>query len=293
MAGLGAALAWSGGSLAIKPISTRFSAFSLNGLRSLAGWVFLLAILVPMGKVTAVSEIPWSGLWYVILSGIVGVVIGTTLYIKSISLMDINKTYPIAYGCWLLSTAIIAAIFLNEDVTAFTVTGAVLVITGIVILVTRTTGSAKKASGTSGKGAPVGAICSILAGLGWAAGGVFLKLGVSLVNPLMVNVVRIPAIVIFLFILALGQGGTLEFKKYGCRSLFLVSVAGILDQGIGAVLYFVSIQLAGVAKATILSSTAPLFVAPLSVVLLKEKLTGWTVLGTLLCVFGIWLTVIK
>ncbi len=292
LAGLGAALSWAGGSLAIKPVSGKLDAFALNALRSLAGWLFLLAILLPWHKLGGITALPWNGVGYVLISGVVSVVVGTTFYIKAMSLVEINKVYPLVYGVWLTTVASIGAIFLHEAVNGFTVAGAVLVIIAIVVLVARSPGSGSE-SAASQKSESLGFVYAILTGLAWAAGSLVLKFGVSLVDPLLVNVIRLPAIVLCLLLLVWRGGSLREFRRYDLRSLVHVTAGGIMDQGIAAVLYFISIQLAGVARATILSSTSPLFVAPLSVVLLKEKLTRRCLLGTVLSVFGIWLTVIK
>jgi drug/metabolite transporter (DMT)-like permease len=54
-----------------------------------------------------------------------------------------------------------------------------------------------------------------------------------------------------------------------------------------SVMYVVSIKHAGVAVATVLSSTAPLFAVPLGVVFLGERLAPAAVVGTALAVAGV------
>jgi len=281
---LGAALSWGGGSIILKPLTARFHPLSLNALRNMAAWLFLLMAMLFSANIADFRFIPTSSLMYILGSGVIGLVIGSTLYIKSLSLANIALIYPVSYSSWLLFTALIAALFFEEPVTWLTMLGAGLIIVGIILLST----PPKKVKVSINI---LGLSCALLAGFCWAIGTIFLKVGLREVNPLTANFVRLPIVFLLLTALTFKQRNNLELSKHGTQSLVQVGVSGILDQGCGAVLWFVAIQLSGAAKATILSSTSPLFVMPLSILFLREKITLPILLGTLLCVFGIWLII--
>ena len=291
IAGIGAAICWAGGSLILKPMTTRFGPLSLNFIRILAGWIFLMVILSPLGKVADMGLVSGYSAAYLMGSGVIGLAIGTTLFIKSMSLTGITKVYPVSYSLWLLGTVAIAAIFLDEAVTSFTIVGAVLIVAGIVLLA-RPTREQRMANAASGIRNVNGIVLAVGAGVCWAAGSSLVKLGLSGTSPVVVNMLRLPVVALVLIALVAWREGLTTFSKYDWKSLLQISGTGILEQSLGALLWFISIELTGVAKATILCNTSALFVVPFAVIFLKEKVTLRVVLGTAFCVFGIWLTIL-
>lgn len=292
IAAIGAAICWSGAGLLIKPVSTRFSSLSINSIRVLAGWIFLMVFLSPLGKVAEMGSVPVSSVAYIMGSGVIGLAIGSTLFIRSLSLTDITRVYPVTYSLWLLGTVTIAGIFLGEAITGFTILGAVLIVSGIVLLARP---SGKRQVANAGAGTPqgmTGIALAIGASICWAAGSTLIKLGLSGASPLVVNMIRLPAVALILVALVAGRESPATFSRYDWKSLLQTSGAGILEQGIGSVLWFISIELTGVAKATILANTSPLFVIPFAIIVLKEKVTLRVILGTVFCVLGIWLAVL-
>jgi drug/metabolite transporter (DMT)-like permease len=65
------------------------------------------------------------------------------------------------------------------------------------------------------------------------------------------------------------------------------ALGGLFNFALGRFLNAVSIQLAGLARATPLFSTAPLFATILAIIFLGETITPWLLLGTLTIVSGI------
>lgn len=284
LAAVGAALAWAVASLIIKPISTKFSSLSINSIKLSMGWIILTAIMALWGKLGSLTFVGWHSTACVIGSGILGLAIGTTFQIKSLSLADISKVYPITCSSWFLFTGIIAVIFLGEAITYHTILGAILIALGITFLSSPSKGEEKE---TPSVNSVKGIIFALLAGLCWAGATSLVKLGLYEVDPLMVNVIRIPFAVLLLATLALSRGEVSEYRRYNHRDLIQIGIAGFLSQTVGEVLFFLSVQLAGATKAAILSSISPLFIAPLSVIFLKEKPTKRVILGIIVCTIGI------
>jgi drug/metabolite transporter (DMT)-like permease len=77
----------------------------------------------------------------------------------------------------------------------------------------------------------------------------------------------------------------LPFRDPKLVGVFLISV-GVITFG-GFWLSLVAIKHVDVAIANTLSSTEPLFILPLAVIFLKEKLESRAILGTLVTLFGI------
>ena len=70
-------------------------------------------------------------------------------------------------------------------------------------------------------------------------------------------------------------------------AFFWFALGGLFNFALGRFLNAVSIQLAGLARATPLFSTAPLFATILAIIFLGETITPWILLGTLTIVSGI------
>ncbi len=288
LAGIGAALAWAGGGLFIKPVSDRFNPLLINTLRIGLAWPILILIVIPWRGVAGLGSLDWHSTAYLIGSGIIGLVIGTTAYIRALSLADLSRIYPICYGSWIFFTALIAATFLGESISYLTAMGATLVLLSIFLL----GGSSLRAGRKRTKAELRGIFIALFAGLCWGIAVTLLKLGLRSVDPITANAVRLPFAAIALALLTSWQGGA-EYGRLSLRTLAMIEIAGILDQVIGSVLYFLSIKLAGATEATILACTSPLFALPLSIIFLREKLTWRKGLGALICVLGMYLLVFR
>lgn len=288
---LSAAVTWAGGSIIIKPITTRFSAVSLNIVRcSIATIILVIVVLIYLGK-SAFSNISAISLLYLILSAIIGLVIGSTLYLRSITLTDISRAYPISYTSWPFFTSLIATIFLGEAITWKMIIGTVLVVSGVSLISTSRGKSKLPIPGQKAKNDRLGMIVAILCGFFWAVSTSFVKLSLAEVHPLVANTIRLPITALCLVLYTFYRKESLGLKQYRGKSLLRVSSAGVVDQVLGGVLFLFAIQIAGAAKGVILSCTSPLFAVALSYFFLKEKITIRLIIGVISCIIGIWLVI--
>ena len=88
------------------------------------------------------------------------------------------------------------------------------------------------------------------------------------------------------------MGLALVFNRDAFPALTVVAflwfaLSGLFNFALGRFFNTVSIQLAGVARATPLFSTAPLFATILAILFLGESVTPWLLLGTVTIVGGI------
>jgi len=286
-AAIGAALAWAVGFLIIKPISTKFSVISINGIVLSAAWIVLVAIVIPSGKLSDLTFFGWRYSAYIIGSAVVGVGMGSILEIKSISLADISLVYPINFSLYFLSASAMAAIVFGEPITSHTILGAAFIIIGITLL---SAPSKAKEGGTLKSDRAKGVILASISGLCWGGATILSKLALQVIDPLMLNVVRLPFIILPLVIFTLARNGFSEYKKYTRKNLIQTGTSGVVNHAIGTVLFLVAVSHIGAVKASILTSISPLFIAPLAVIFLKEKLTKRVILGIIVCSLGVPLT---
>jgi uncharacterized membrane protein len=119
---------------------------------------------------------------------------------------------------------------------------------------------------------------------------VLLRKGLDEVDATMANVVRLSVLVVALSAMAFKVGQVDRVKGYGLRSLGIVFLAGIIGTGLGTFTFLTAVQRAGAARTSILTATTPLFGVPMSL-LLKERPSSRTLVGTGLTMAGVWLTI--
>ena len=286
---LTAALCWAGSSAILKPLTARIDTLSLNTLRLSVSSLILLAFIALSGRGTELVNTPLMSLVYLVISGIIAIAIGDTIFIKSFSYLNVSQAFPIAQCSNPVFTMILAVLLLGESFTWVTGLGAFFVLLGIYLI----TSARMRLSTNSapGRNRAKGIILALIAGIAWAIAAVTLKLGAMDMDPLVAASIRISSATVVLLPLTLSRRkrGTLQLRRYGSRSLALTLTSGIIDYGIGMVLFIIAIQLIGAGKTVVLAATSPLLLLPFSVFILKEKLTRITLIGIITGIVGIYL----
>jgi drug/metabolite transporter (DMT)-like permease len=281
---LTASLAWAGSSVILKYLSTRIDAISVNTMRLWAGMVALIVLVLITGKLSLLPQTALFPILMVISSGILSNTIGDTMYIQSLSYLDVSISYPISQSAFPVLTLIVAIFFLGETFTWFNILGGVFVIAGILMIVRN--GSKKM---VVPKNTAKGVILTLAAAALWAAGSITLKIGLTGVDTVLSAAIRVSTSAVLLTTLAFSRKPSerLKVTSYGKRNLILVAAAGLLTYGIGAIGYTTAMHLLGAGKAVLLSASAPIFLLPLSVLILKERLSAFSLAGVFVAVTGI------
>jgi len=279
-----ASLAWAGSSILVKYVSSKIDSISINTIRLWVGSVILIALVFITGRSGNILQLPLLPVLMVIASGILSNAIGDTVYIQSLSYLDVSIAYPISQSAFPLLTLIVAILFLNETFTWFNILGALFVIAGIVMIVRN-----NKKPGTTDKISRKGVVLSLIAAILWTAGSVTLKIGLTKVDTFLAAAIRVTASALILTTLAFGRKSPdrMKLNTYGTRNLLFVAAAGILTYAIGAIGYVTAIHLIGAGKTVLLSASAPIFLLPFSVLILKEHPTRLALVGVFVSVVGI------
>jgi drug/metabolite transporter, DME family len=284
-------LAWSISSICVKLVADKINSLVINTLRTCVGSALLISLIMVTGRYQAFSHIPWGSLAYVVISGVLAMAIGDTIYIKSVALLDVSISFPLSQVSFILLAILAAILFLGEKFTWVTVAGAVLVIIGIYLMT-----SSRVRGGHPGGNRPInpkGLLFILIAILAWTGATILLKIGVTGVDPFIAAGLRISTSAIVLLFFLAGPGkGVISFRKIGRKNLVLVATAGLLTYGVAAVGYISAIQLIGAGKTVLLTAIAPIFALPFSILILKEKPTRFTLLGVMISVVGVWLVVL-
>jgi len=284
---LGCAFTWALSSVFTKSLASRFPPLTLNLLRCLGAAIALWALIPFHPGVQSLFRAPQSSVLFLVLSALLGICLGDTIYIKGLKMIPVTLAFPLAQSSMPVFTLISAVLFLGEHMSWSLAAGTALVIGGIyLIAVPRSPAPASSfPPAHHRKGMGIGLI--LIAAVLWTISISLLKLGLQGVNLVMANGIRLPVACLLLIPLAFGRKQAGLSSKPSAREIFLGAFSGALSFGLGGYLFLLAIQYAGAGKAAVLTSCAPLFGLPLSAVYLKERVTARIRWGTGLVVAGI------
>jgi drug/metabolite transporter (DMT)-like permease len=283
------ALLWALSSVLLTVGARRLHVLPLNLLRCILSTAFFWALLPFYGGVAAVAAIE-PGAWLWLAASVLGLlVVGDSLYFRSMDLAGVSWAMPAAnvHPLWVV---LLAGFFLDEPVGWPLVVGALLVVGGVVLL--SRTGEAIE------QGRPPDAVArrrGLLMALGvsiiWALGQVALKLGATGIHSVVANSVRQPMGMLGLLALNAARGHWSDLRRLDGRSWAIIAVASVVGTGLGTLLWVMAIQTVGAARTSVLTSSAPLLAIPFSMLWLRERPSRWTLAGTVLTAAGVALVV--
>ena len=132
----------------------------------------------------------------------------------------------------------------------------------------------------------LGVILALLAAACWGLSAILVRLGVQSLRPTTGTWMSlIPGMILMMTLAAMFNLD--DIKSLRAIAFFWFGLSGLFNFALGRLLNATSIQLAGVARATPLFSTAPLFATIFAIIFLGESITVWLLLGTLTVVAGI------
>jgi uncharacterized membrane protein len=283
------ALLWALASVLLTIGAKRIHVLPLNLIRCVVSTAFFWALLPFYGGLDALAAIPPSAWIWLVVSVLGLLVVGDTLYFRSMDLAGVSWAMPVS-SINPLWAVLLASVLVGEPLTWALLLGALLVIGGVV-LVSRSTRPADSAGPADPHARRAGLLLALLVSVSWAIGQVALKPATAGVHSVVANSIRQPMGMLMLLGLTLVQGQWREFQKLDRRSWVVIIVASLVGAGVGSLLFVLAIQMAGAGRTAVLSSTAPLLAIPFSVLWLQERPTRWTVAGTLLTSAGIALVV--
>jgi DME family drug/metabolite transporter len=247
--------------------------------------VFFIVILFFTHGFNDLIYISWTTLIYLVASTFLTAVMGETFYLKSLSLIGLSRSIAIS-SIYPFFTMMLATFFLGESLTWFIALGAILVAYGVYLI---TSSFKKNISGSAiffSKDYREGVLLAIMAAVFWACSVIFLKLVVRDMNIIAVNVIRFPLAVLLLLIF-IPRTDIFRVTRKQLHSVAVITIGGVLDMGLGSLLFLFALQHAGAVRTTILASVSPFFAVPLAIAFLKEKVTLKVYLGILLTIAGI------
>jgi DME family drug/metabolite transporter len=289
LAALGAAVSWTVSAVLYKKALMQAKPVSANIIRLTCTAVVLLALLVVLGKTEVIMSLPQNVIVLAIVSGVIGLGVGDTLYMMSLRDVGVARAVPITctYPLFNLLWAVLLA---GEAVTFPVVLGAVIIVLGIWLLSQAgQTGESKLQTRTLYKGLTLALATAVV----WSVSIAMINMAVmetpDLDHALAIIVVRVMAVAVTFFAVSPVMDRGLGFLKMNRKTIATLITGGIVALGLGWFFLSYSFVETLESRAVPISSTTPLFSTLTSIVLLHEKVTAKNAAGSTIIVIGIFL----
>ena len=277
---LGSAFTWAVTSLLVRTVSPPLTSVAVSVLRSLMGGGLLLSWVLAAGGLAQLGGMSARTFALLAVSIVLAIAVGDVLFFESARFlglaraMTVSMTYP-------LMGAVLAALFLDEPITARVVAGSLVTLSGLALIVLT-----RPADGPRHGRTRLGLAAATAAALAWAVSLLVLKPAMGSLDAVTAQAVRLPLAGLLLMATPWGWGTPAQITRADRGVLVRVALLGTITAA-SSVLFVTGVKLADVAVAAVLSSTAPLFAIPLGLIFLGERLTARALLGTLVTVAGL------
>jgi len=283
IAALFAAILWSVNAIVLSEALNKVGSFNVNIGRLFFASIFLLFTII-------IFSLPYNLYWqqylYLILSGIIGLVIGDLGMLKSYQLIGPRL------GMLMMSfvpsiSVILAFLFLDEVLTTNQILGIIITSIGLAIVILQKKPISEKFHFTI-----EGGFYGLIAAVGQAVGLIFAKEAFNFaeLNEFVAAFIRIVFSLILLILLGRFLGiskNPIRVFKNDKSALKLIIWGAILGPFLGITASLIAISNTNVGIASTLMATVPILMLPISKFYYKEELTLFSILGTVFAVFGI------
>jgi drug/metabolite transporter (DMT)-like permease len=246
-------------------------------------------VLFGFGWAGILAKLPMDALVLTVVSGIIGLVIGDTLYMYGLHSVGVSRAVPLA-ATYPLFTLLWTTFLLHQPVTAATVVGASVILVGI-WLISREKGG--NIFHVKGRIALIGLVASLLTAVIWSVSLSLMDvvvsmpgLGTTAANYSVITL-RIMSTALILLMLAPIIDGNHGFLKVSRKTILLLCIGGLVANGVGWLLMNYSFLNIAESQAVPISSTTPLFSVLAGYAMFHEKMTLNNTIGAAIIVLGV------
>jgi transporter family protein len=123
----------------------------------------------------------------------------------------------------------------------------------------------------------------------WGTSPILEKVGLGKIDPLSAVTIRSLAVAVMLIVFVLATGRSKEILEADAKTIAIFTLSGLMAGLLGMWTYFGALKLWPASKVVPIAATYPLVTALLSVIILREGVTIFRLLGIILIIAGIWL----
>jgi drug/metabolite transporter (DMT)-like permease len=277
----GSALTWSLINLLVRSLSPAFNSVTLNALRSTVGSVLVVVWIAAVGGLGGLTDMSAQSMWLLAISVILAVGVGDTIFFESVKWLGLVRAMTVSM-IYPLFAALLAAVLLAEAPTMQVSVGGLLTLAGLILTVRARGGEAVPTHGRFW----LGLAAALVAALTWALSVILLKPALEEVDSIRSQAIRLPLAAAVLWAMPWAWSARRPLSEMGRTGLWQLAALGALSAA-SSILFVAGVRYAGVAVATVLSSTAPIFALPLGFFFLGERVPPIAVAGIILTILGI------
>jgi drug/metabolite transporter (DMT)-like permease len=284
LCGLLTAVCWSGSSLAFSAATLRVGPIRLNVTRLIFAAGMLFVAVVITGADIHLSS---SQLRNLVISGIIGLVIGDTFLFKSYEIIGARMGMLIMSVAPAIS-ALLAYVLLGEILSWIAALGMGVTLLGIAVVVLE-----RRETITGSRRRHIeGIVFGFLAAGGQGAALVMAKMAFNEgpINGFVATLVRIVSSTIVIWPLALMAGkyaNAYSIFKKDRKALWLTLLGSFLGPFLGITLSLISVANTTVGIAATLMATVPILMLPLVKYIQKDPISWRAILGAIIAVGGV------
>ncbi|MFN8516782.1 MAG: GRP family sugar transporter [Thermomicrobiales bacterium] len=296
-AGVGAAAAlasaafWAATNLILRGQIGKVGGATAQTWRTTVSALISLPIFLIFRELHDLSSIPGRTVAVLLLSVLLSMVIGDILQFTAVRRLGVALALPIS-SSYPLFTLIIAAVFLAEALTPRAIGGVLLVITGVILVALPRRalveeGAADHAAPSSGHW--VGVACAVASALCSAGATTLTRLAITHIDVLSANLLRLPFSAILCAVISTAQRRQPPWRveRGGIVPLCAAGVTGLAS----GLCYLTAIKTVGASTTATLNAASPIFGLLGAVLVLRERPTRRSVVGTVIAFVGIVLVV--
>lgn len=290
LAALGAALSWTVSALFYRKALGQAKPISANIVRLACTGGLLLLIITIAGKLNSLTSLPTELAMLSVVSGLIGLGVGDTLYMVSLKTAGVARAVPVTCTYPLFSL-LWTAVLKGEEVTVSVVLGATAIVFGILLL----SRSDHAPVTDRGQQRPlyVGIAFALATAILWSISITMINMAVTqapdLDHALAINTLRTASVAVALLATAPLLDRDLKFARLNKKTVISLIAGGLVALGLGWFFLAYSFIETTESRAVPISSTTPLFSTLAGILLFHEKMTIKGILGSVIIVLGIFI----
>ena len=281
-AALGSAASWAVSAVLIKGISTRRSAFYIMAARTAVAGLLALIVFAVVRPASPL-DLPASTIVVLLVSAAVAIS-GDVAFVRAMAVEDVSRVFTVSTSLYILVSVAGSVVFYGDALSPWLLLGGLAVLVGSRLVIHQPAGAATTAR--SGRKPMFALWLSVVAALFWSASLLAVSRAMESVEPLTATAMRMPFMAVALVLFAASRGE--HRQALAPRDASMLALSGALI-GASMLLFLAAAKLSDAGTVAVLTSTSPIFVAPLAHFFLSERLTPRIATGTMTCMLGIWL----
>lgn len=280
------AIFFSGSFIAAKYTTFDLGPLTTSFLRYVVAFIFL-ALLISHYKKDSL-KIKKEDVPKLVLLGLFGITGYHFFFFSSLKYTLVTNTGIINASSPVV-TGLMAAIFIKERLTKKNYIGIILAFLGVLILITK--GEIETFTNLNFN---YGDMLMLLAVISWVVYSLIIKSLSKKYSSFALTFYATLSGVVMLLFFALAEGGAEQVQAVSLKSILSILYMGIFASGLGYLFYNYGIRELGPTKtSSLVYSIVPIFVAILSLIFFKEKLTYPMIISVILIVTGLNLVLLK